>query len=103
MAVDKRMGTHRRRIIVRDLVQQARASARSGLPIVCPYCQHPIRADDMIDIDERMPRYLGGDPLDRTNVRAAHRYCNRRAGAMVVNTRRSERLRQERARWDEKW
>jgi len=103
MAGDPRLGTYRRKLITRDLVRQARAAARSGLPVLCPYCDRPILAGDEIDIDERMPRYLGGDPLTRANTRPAHRRCNRRAGALVVNARRSERLRAERARWDEKW
>lgn len=32
------------------------------------------------EVDEIVPVSLGGNPLDRSNVRLAHRECNRRRG-----------------------
>lgn len=43
----------------------------------CPGCvPHP----DRPEVDELIPRSKGGDPLDRTNCRLAHRHCNRERG-----------------------
>lgn len=43
----------------------------------CAGCvPHPMRAE----VDEIVPVSLGGNPLDRSNVRLAHRECNRRRG-----------------------
>lgn len=36
------------------------------------------------EVDELVPVALGGDPLDRANVDAAHRCCNQWRGAMTV-------------------
>lgn len=37
------------------------------------------------EVDELVPVSLGGDPLDRSNVRLAHRLCNQRRSNMPVN------------------
>lgn len=60
---------------MRDIV----ASWRAG----CPYCGGEIDYTGRWDLDEILPRALGGDPLDLANVRAAHTRCNRAAGAGV--------------------
>lgn len=36
------------------------------------------------EVDELMPVSLGGDPLDRANVDAAHRCCNQWRGNKTV-------------------
>lgn len=40
-------------------------------------------------VDEVIPRYLGGDPLDITNCRAAHHYCNSVSGGRIGGKLRS--------------
>lgn len=40
------------------------------------------------DLDEIVARADGGSPLDPANVRPTHAVCNRRAGAVLVNSRR---------------
>ena len=49
----------------------------------------PSWAPDSYDLDELIPRYQGGDPLDPDNVLPAHARCNRsaggRAGAAMTN------------------
>lgn len=37
------------------------------------------------EVDELVPVSLGGDPLDRANVRLAHRLCNQRRSNKPVN------------------
>lgn len=46
-----------------------------SLPHLHPYA---------FEVDELVPVALGGDPLDRANVDAAHRCCNQWRGAMTV-------------------
>lgn len=36
------------------------------------------------EVDEIVPVSLGGDPLDRSNCRLAHKSCNSRRGNMTV-------------------
>jgi len=63
---------------------------------VCAICGHPIdktlttyvgprdgkvkRHPMSFEVDEIVPVSLGGDPLDKGNVQAAHRICNQRKG-----------------------
>ena len=52
----------------------------------CHICGQPIdydlpAGDPMsFEVDELVPVSKGGDPLDRSNVDAAHRICNQRRG-----------------------
>ena len=49
------------------------------LPTPCPFCHELIYPGDAFDIDHRLPVHYGGSD-DWSNLRAAHRSCNRRAG-----------------------
>jgi 5-methylcytosine-specific restriction endonuclease McrA len=71
---DPRLGLRRRRVL-RELI--------AGNREPCPYCGGDIDYDGPWDLDEIVPRALGGDPLELHNVRAAHQYCNRAQGAYV--------------------
>src|SRR4051794_32279280 len=62
-----------------------------------PDCLHPGQPIDYtakhgtplaFEVDEIIPRYLGGDPLNYNNLRAAHAHCNRAAGAAITNAAR---------------
>lgn len=41
------------------------------------------------EVDEIVPVSKGGDPLDRSNVAAAHRICNQRRGNRDIGQKRS--------------
>lgn len=41
------------------------------------------------EVDEIVPVSKGGDPLDRSNVAAAHRICNQRRGNRDIGPKRS--------------
>lgn len=41
------------------------------------------------EVDEIVPVSKGGDPLDRSNVDAAHRICNQRRGNRDIGPKRS--------------
>lgn len=43
------------------------------------------------EVDELVPVSRGGDPLDFSNVAAAHRICNQKRGNKPVQTFRAER------------
>ncbi len=62
-------------------------------PCMHPACKYPgvpidytkgARSPLAYDLDEIVPRYLGGDPLDPHNVRPSHRGCNARAGQRIT-------------------
>ena len=55
----------------------------------CHKCGQIIDYAGAWDLDEILPRALGGDPLDPGNVAAAHVRCNRAAGAAMTNAARS--------------
>lgn len=52
-----------------------------GLP--CHLCGQPIDYSGPWDLDELIPRALGGDPLDPAGVAPAHARCNRAAGGRL--------------------
>lgn len=52
----------------------------------CCYCGQPL-GDRVPDVDHAVPRALGGSDL-MLNLRLSHARCNRRAGAIMRNTRR---------------
>lgn len=45
----------------------------------------PARLPASPEIDEIIPVSMGGDPLDRSNCRLAHKSCNARRGNMSVS------------------
>lgn len=45
----------------------------------------PAGRPDSPEVDELLPVSLGGDPLDRSNVRLAHRICNQHRGAKELH------------------
>lgn len=54
------------------------------LPCPCPYCGRMVMAGQRWDIDHAIPAAQGGsDHL--SNLRAAHRHCNRQAGQAMLN------------------
>lgn len=86
-----------RRVPLRKLV------AARGEP--CGYCHLPIDYTSLWDLDEILPRSLGGDPFDPDNVRGAHPLCNKRAGgklgrAIQLRKNRAGNGRDKRAGWD---
>ena len=54
----------------------------------CHKCGREIDYSGPWDLDEIVPRVLGGDPLDPGNVAASHVRCNREAGARITHARR---------------
>jgi energy-coupling factor transporter ATP-binding protein EcfA2 len=83
--------------------QLRRVIAAQGRGCEHPKCKHPgmpidysgARGPLAFDLDEILPRYLGGDPCDPGNVRPSHAACNRAGGARITNAKR--RARQPRA------
>lgn len=68
---------HRRREVKRWLEQQRRPCHICGLPIDYSLPPgHPLA----FECDEVLPVSLGGSPIDRNNVDAAHRCCNQWRG-----------------------
>lgn len=61
-----------------------------------PQCKHPGVPIDYsgrpgpfaYELDEIVARADGGSPVDPANVRPAHAYCDRAAGARMTNARR---------------
>ena len=57
---------------------------------VCWLCHEPIDYSlktphpDSYELDEFIPVSKGGDPLDRNNVGASHRKCNRKKGDRIL-------------------
>lgn len=49
----------------------------------------PMWEPNAYDLDEILPRYLGGDPLDPDNVLPAHALCNRSAGGRAGGQRKA--------------
>jgi len=80
---DPRLGTYRRK-------EMRRIIAAQGRP--CGKCGNPIDYSGQWDLDEIVPRVMGGDPLDISNVQPTHRRCNRAAGARMTHAiRRAKR------------
>ena len=68
---------HRRRQLRKWLASLGRPCGICGRPIDYSLPPgHPMS----FEVDEIVPVSLGGDPLDRGNVQAAHRICNQRKG-----------------------
>ena len=82
---DRRMGTARRARILAYWRAHATCCALCGEPIDTTSTE---RTRWSLDVDEIVPRHLGGDPEDLSNTRPTHAYCNRAAGARVTNSRR---------------
>jgi 5-methylcytosine-specific restriction endonuclease McrA len=61
----------------------ARLILGRNLPQPCPYCGEDVLPTDDWDIDHRTPYAMGGSHA-LTNLRAAHRLCNRRAGLALM-------------------
>lgn len=71
---------HRRRSIRNWLMATQDVCALCGKPIDKSLkSPHPMS----FEVDEIVPVSLGGDPLDRRNVQAAHRICNQRKSNKV--------------------
>lgn len=71
---------HRRREIRKWLMATQDVCALCGKPIDKSLkTPHPMS----FEVDEIVPVSRGGDPLDRSNVQAAHRICNRRKSNMA--------------------
>lgn len=56
------------------------AAGRPGIIDYSLPAGHPLA----FEVDELVPVSLGGDPLDRANVKAAHRCCNQWRGNRTV-------------------
>ena len=87
---------HRRRELRAWLAAQGEPCHICGQPIdyslewwVDPRDGRRKRHPMSFEVDEVVPVSLGGDPLDRSNVRAAHRICNERRGNAPVNAGRA--------------
>lgn len=87
------MGTRARRRLVAALREDAQ---RKGRGCERPDCQRPGVPIDYaataghplaFEVDEVVPRVMGGDPLDPRNVRPAHALCNRGAGSRLARRR----------------
>ena len=79
------------------LKTRARKQLRQRVALLlqpCHKCGNAIDYAGPWDLDELLPRALGGDPLDPGNVAAAHVHCNRAAGAAMTNAARSPGLMQ---------
>lgn len=71
---------HRRRQLRKWLASLGNPCGICGTPIDYSLPPgHPMS----FEVDEIVPVSLGGDPLDRSNVQAAHRICNQRKGNKV--------------------
>ena len=82
----RRTNSHARNELRRWLAKQERPCwicAAFGKPAAIDYSlppRHPLS----FEVDELTPVSLGGDPLDRLNVDAAHRCCNQWRGNKSV-------------------
>lgn len=88
---DPRLKSGDRRRLRDTVAQQGRGCEHPK----CKYPGMPIQYQGTgplaYELDEIVPRWLGGDPLDPANVRPTHRACNRSAGARITNQiRRSQ-------------
>jgi 5-methylcytosine-specific restriction endonuclease McrA len=90
-SADPRLGHRARRRLTAVLKREHRPWCQR------PDCLHPGEPIDYtapfgtplaFEVDEILPRYLGGDPLNYSNLRAAHAHCNRAAGAAITNANR---------------
>lgn len=57
----------------------------------CAKCRKRIDYARGWDLDEIVPRVLGGDPMDIANLQPAHIRCNRSAGATLGNRLKGQR------------
>lgn len=62
--------------------RKVRTIIATTLPTTCPYCGRTVYSWQPWDVDHRVPRSRGGG-IDWANLRAAHRSCNRAAGAKI--------------------
>lgn len=79
---------HRRRQLRARVLREEDDCWRCGLPVDKTLPPH---LDGSPEIDEVIAFALGGDPLDRANVRLAHRLCNIRAGQQAKQTLKARR------------
>lgn len=109
-AGDPRLKSGRRRQI-RDDVGKLRIP-----DCMAPNCKYPGQPIDYtpqrkgqawnplsFELDEIVPRHLGGDPEDPTNVRPRHAGCNRAAGAKITNAIRRGRGKSRRPATASRW
>lgn len=79
----RRKNGHRRNQLRAWLRSQGRPCHICGQPIDYGLPPgHPLS----FEVDELVPVSLGGNPLDRGNVDAAHRICNERRGNRPLTT-----------------
>jgi 5-methylcytosine-specific restriction endonuclease McrA len=65
---------------------------------LCGICCEPISTEAEIEVDHIEPVAYGGAAFDESNLRVAHRRCNRRAGALARVEARRRRLADGRVR-----
>lgn len=75
MADDPRLKGHKRRVILANLRAQRLPCWICGLPIAYDGVDNQRHPLAMVG-DEVVPRSMGGDPKDPSNVRPAMRLCN---------------------------
>lgn len=79
---------HRRRQLRARVLREEDDCWRCGQPVdktLPPYQDGSPEVDEIIAVAD------GGDPLDRNNVRLAHRLCNVRAGEQTKKALRARR------------
>lgn len=80
---------HRRRQLRARVLREEDDCWRCGQPVDKTLPPH---LDGSPEVDEVIPIGLGGDPLDRNNVRLAHRLCNVRAGQQTKQAIKARRM-----------
>jgi 5-methylcytosine-specific restriction endonuclease McrA len=63
---------------------------------LCEICDRPITTETEIEVDHVQPVAYGGATFDESNLRLAHRRCNRRAGGLAQAEARKRKLAESR-------
>lgn len=85
----RRANGHRRNQVRAQVLREEHDCWLCGLPVDK---ELPPHLDGSPEVDEIVPIALGGNPIDRSNCRLAHRLCNVRRGQQ---TKKQLRARQK--------